>query len=263
VYRTTGFSKDEIAELCTLVHATGMSSGGDDGYPPVLGLFTSVVVALTYLRRHHVQQELAEYYEVSQSTTSRAITAITPELARVMRPFTPTAEELPRDEQLIVDGTLVSCWSWDNHPELHSGTHHTTGLNIHVVCDLVGRLRWISDPVEGCRHDSAALRLSGVLDEVETQNWIARHRLHRPRHDHTHQKTTTPRTPRLGEKVQHCHQQNPLENRTGDRQPEDLENPPHRLPPTTRNPRGHHQCRHRTTILPDRVNKPRCRRTTW
>ena len=111
-----------------------------------------------------MQQELAEYYGVSQSTISRAITAITPALARMMRPFTPTAEELPSDEQLIVDGTLVSCWSWDNHPELHSGKHHTTGLNIQVVCDLVGRLRWISDPVDGCRHDSAALRLSGVLD---------------------------------------------------------------------------------------------------
>jgi hypothetical protein len=37
---------------------------------------------------------------------------------------------------------------------------------------LVGRLRWISDPLEGCRHDSAALRGSGVLDGVDTQNWI-------------------------------------------------------------------------------------------
>jgi hypothetical protein len=140
-----------------------MSSGGNDGYPPVLGLFTSVAVTLTYPRRNHVQQELAEYYGVSQSTTSRAITAITPALARVTRPFTPTAEELPSDEQLIVAGTLVSCWSWDDHPELYSGKHHTTGLNIHVVRDLVGRPRWISDPVEGCRHDSATLRLSSIM----------------------------------------------------------------------------------------------------
>src|ERR1700716_245867 len=171
MYHTTGFSKDEITELCALVHAAGMSSGSD-GYPPILSLFKSVVVTLTYLRRNHVQQELAEYYGVSQSTISQAITAITPELARLMHPFTPTAEELPSDEQLIVDGTLVSCWSWDDHPELYSGKHHTTGLNIQVVCDLVGRLRWISDPLEGCRHDSAALRVSGVLDGVDTQNWI-------------------------------------------------------------------------------------------
>ena len=110
MYHTTGFSKDEITELCALVHATGISSGGDS-YPPILSLFKSVVVTLIYLRRNHVQQELAEYYGVSQSTISRAITAITPELARVMRPFTPTAQELSSEEQLIVDGTLVSCWS--------------------------------------------------------------------------------------------------------------------------------------------------------
>jgi len=30
MYHTTGFSKDEITELCTLVHATGMSSGGKE-----------------------------------------------------------------------------------------------------------------------------------------------------------------------------------------------------------------------------------------
>ena len=57
MYYTTGFSTDEITELCALVHATGMSSGGD-GYPPILSLFKSVVVTLTYLRRNHVQQEL-------------------------------------------------------------------------------------------------------------------------------------------------------------------------------------------------------------
>jgi hypothetical protein len=32
VYHTTGFSKDEITELCALVNSTGISSGGD-GYP--------------------------------------------------------------------------------------------------------------------------------------------------------------------------------------------------------------------------------------
>jgi hypothetical protein len=34
------------------------------------------------------------------------------QLAQVMCPFTPTTEELPSAEQLIVDGTSVSCWSW-------------------------------------------------------------------------------------------------------------------------------------------------------
>src|SRR5438105_2571038 len=171
MYHTTGFRKDEITELCALVHARGASSGGD-GYPPILRLFKSVVVTLTYLRRNHVQQELAEYYGVSQSTISRAITAVTPALARALRKFTPTAEDLPRGEEMIVDGALVGCWSWANHTELYSGKHRTTGMNIQVVCDLAGRLRWISDPVDGSRHDSAALRASGALDAIDPSDWI-------------------------------------------------------------------------------------------
>ena len=67
MYHTTGLSKDEITELCALVHATGISSGGD-GHQTILSLFKSVAITLTYLRRNHVQQELAEYYGVSQST---------------------------------------------------------------------------------------------------------------------------------------------------------------------------------------------------
>jgi hypothetical protein len=46
MYHTTGFSKDEITELCAFVHGTGISSGGD-GYPPMPSLFKSVVVTLT------------------------------------------------------------------------------------------------------------------------------------------------------------------------------------------------------------------------
>jgi hypothetical protein len=171
MYHTTGFSKDDVVELCALLHATGLTSGRD-GYPPILSLFKSVTIALTYLRRNHAQQELAEYHGVSQPTISRAITAVTPVLARVLRTFVPTAEDLPRDEQMIVDGTLVSCWSWNNHTELYSGKHRTTGLNVQVVCDLAGRLRWISDPHDGRRHDSAALRGSGVLEGIDPGNWI-------------------------------------------------------------------------------------------
>jgi hypothetical protein len=137
-----------------------------------MGLFKSVVVTLTYFRRNHVQQELAEYHGVSQPTISRAIAALTPVLARLLRVFVPTAEDLPVDEQMLVDGTLVSCWSWEDHTELYSGKHRTTGLNLQVVCDLTGRLRWISDPEDGCRHDSAALRGSGVLDGIDPANWI-------------------------------------------------------------------------------------------
>jgi hypothetical protein len=66
-----------------------------------------------------VQWELAETYGVSQATISRAITAITPLLARALARYVPTAEELRPDRQYIVDGTLLPCWSWASESGLY------------------------------------------------------------------------------------------------------------------------------------------------
>jgi hypothetical protein len=63
---TTGFTKDEIVDLCVLVHSAELEPNVNH-WPPILGLFKSVVVALTYLRRNRVQAELAEYFGVSQA----------------------------------------------------------------------------------------------------------------------------------------------------------------------------------------------------
>jgi len=72
----------------------------------------------------------------------------------------------------VVDGTLLPCWSWAGQRQLFSGKHRTTGLNVQLVCDLNGRLVWISDPVDGCRHDSAALASSGVLQTLDPATWM-------------------------------------------------------------------------------------------
>jgi hypothetical protein len=85
---------------------------------------------------------------------------------------------------------------------------------------------------------------------------VARTGLRRARHDHPYQETTTPRSPRLGERVQHRRQSHTMENRTNHREPENLENPPHRLPPTTGHLPRDDQRGRRTTILPTLVNKP-------
>jgi hypothetical protein len=146
---------------------------GVQPWPPVLGLFRSMVITVTYLRRNHVQAELGEYHGVSQATVSRAVSALTPWIADVLREVVPVAEDLSASEHYIVDGTLLTCWSWASHPELYSGKHHTTGLNVQVVCDLQGRLRWVSDPTPGSRHDIAALRDSAVLDTLDPELWIA------------------------------------------------------------------------------------------
>jgi hypothetical protein len=173
MYYTTGFSRCEIEDLCALIAEFRLSVPAAErrDWPPILGLGNSVVVTLTYLRRNRVQWELAETYGVSQSTVSRAITVITPLLARALARFVPVAEDLVPGRQYLVDGTLLPCWSWAAHRGLYSGKHRTTGMNVQVVCTLDGELAWISDPIEGSRHDVFCLDESGVLTGLHPGDW--------------------------------------------------------------------------------------------
>jgi hypothetical protein len=173
MYYTTGFSRAEIQDLCALVAEVQSStlSAERREWPPILGLGGSVVVTLTYLRRNRVQCELAETYGVSQSTISRAIAVITPLLSRALAGYVATAEDLKPHCQYVVDGTLLPCWSWADRPGLRSGKHKTTGVNVQVVGTLDGELVWISDPVDGARHDVFCLDESGVLDTLDPGDW--------------------------------------------------------------------------------------------
>jgi len=171
LYHTTGFARQDIVELCVLVRA-GTVDSPENVWPPVLGLFKSVVVALTYMRRNRVQVELAERFGVSQSTISRAITGVTPVLGAVLAEYVPTADDLDDRTQYVVDGTLLPCWSWACRPGLYSGKHKTTGMNVQVACTLTGRLAWISDPIDGSRHDTYCLTESGVLRTLDPRDWM-------------------------------------------------------------------------------------------
>jgi len=67
---------------------------------------------------------------------------------------------------------LLPCWSWAAQPELYSGKHKTTGMNIQLACTIYGQLAWISDPVNGARHDNYCLGESGVLLTLNPKNWF-------------------------------------------------------------------------------------------
>ena len=168
MYNTTGSTRAEVTNAA-MINAAEMEPG-TKSWPPILGLFRSAVVALTYMRRNRVQAEIAESFGVSQSTISRAISASDLDQNDIA-PDVPTADELEEGTQYIVDGTLLPCWSWAARPELYSGKHKTTGMNIQVACNLAGRLAWISDPVDGSRHDSHCMDESGVLITMDPGNW--------------------------------------------------------------------------------------------
>jgi hypothetical protein len=170
MYYTTGLTLEQIADLCDLI--TMETGHQTQPWPPILGLWNSVVIALTYMRRNRVQAEIAETYSVSQPTISRAVTTVTPIINKVLTKCVPTADELDDREHYVVDGTLLPCWSWASHPELYSGKHKTTGMNVQIACTLDGRLAWISDPIDGSRHDTYCLGESAVLLTLNPGNWI-------------------------------------------------------------------------------------------
>jgi hypothetical protein len=171
VYHTTGFTRDQIIDLCVFINSAEQEPDAPR-WPPVLGLFKSVVVTLTYMRHNRTQAEIGESFDVSQPTISRAISAITPLLAEQLSDYAPAADELDAGTQYIVDGTLLPCWSWISRPELYSGKHKTTGMKVQVACTIDGQLAWISDPVDGSRHDNHGLGESGVLLTLDPKNWV-------------------------------------------------------------------------------------------
>jgi hypothetical protein len=166
VENATGLAREQIQRLCATIHSR--FGPEERTWPPILELFKSVQVTLTYLRRNRVHADLAETFGVSQPTIGRAVATITPLIATVLADLVPVAEDLRK------------------------GEHHTTGPNVQVAATLSGRLAWISDPVDGSRHDTYALDAPGVLDTLDPADRIAEkgyqhrptppgHRVSRPR----------------------------------------------------------------------------------
>lgn len=162
MYFTTGLDRDQIIDLCSRINSLEIPDDNKK-WPSSLGLVNSVAVTLKYKRHNTAQAEIGESFGVSQSTVSRAIKVITPLIAEATREFVPTADQLDPDEQYYIDGTLLPCWSWKDRPDLWSGKHKETGVNVQVACSVYGKLSWVSDPISGSRHDSYCINESGVL----------------------------------------------------------------------------------------------------
>ena len=171
MHHTTGCTHDELVDLCILICSIEREFGAP-GWPPCLGLLNSLIATLAYMRHNRTQAEIGESFSVSQSTISRAISVMTPLISAATADRVPTADDLDPEAQYIVDGTLLPCWSWSGRKDLYSGKRKATGMNVQVACTIYGRLAWISDPVNGSRHDNYCLGESGVLLGMDPGNWV-------------------------------------------------------------------------------------------
>ncbi|WP_208859920.1 transposase family protein [Rathayibacter tanaceti] len=219
VKHAAGLTYAEAKALSKRMLGEVSASGEAPDWPPTLGVFTSLVITLSYLKRNTAQVVLAEQHGVSQPTISRAIASITAWIAATLRADLPTADDLDPNGQYILDGTLLPCWSWRDRPTLWPGKHTTTGFTVQVACDLSGRLVWVSDPVDGHRHDIAVLRASGALHGLDPANWFGDKGLHRARHDHPDPHKNRPGHARMGTRIQQKRQLDPLPDLTRDSTP--------------------------------------------
>jgi len=122
-----------------------------------------------YLRQNVPQEFIGDMRNTSQSTVSRIVTVLIPVVRSVLEEFVPSAEdaiEFVKGRVCLVDGTITPCWSYEDHDELWSRKHGTTGFNAQLICLLDGIPIYISDPLPGKTHDAAAFNQAPVAEIV-------------------------------------------------------------------------------------------------
>jgi hypothetical protein len=171
-YRTTGLMLSQMQELaCRINGALDEPWSKKAGRPRACGFYQAVEIACMYLRHNCTQEFLADMRDVSQPTVSRIVTALVPAVKAALEEFVPSAAdaiEMVKGRVCLVDGTITPCWSYDDHRELWSRKHGTTGFNAQLVCLLNGEAVYVSDPLPGKAHDAAAFRetpVEGIVRE--------------------------------------------------------------------------------------------------
>lgn len=169
-HRTTGLRLTQMQELARRVQGRLAASWHKKvGRPKSCGLYRAVEVACMYLRHNGTQEFIGDLRDISQPTVSRIITILVPIIKAVLEEFVPTAKdaiEMVKGRVCLVDGTITPCWSYDDHPELWSRKHGTTGFNAQLMSLLDGTPIYISDPLPGKTHDAKAFTETPVAEIV-------------------------------------------------------------------------------------------------
>lgn len=123
------------------------------GRPRSLSLEDAARIALLYARQNITQEVLAFMYKISQPEVSVLIALLEPHIEAALAGYVPDAATALGKEQVLIDGTLLPCWSFTEAPELWSGKHKTTGHNVQVATAVDGTVVAVSDPYPGSWHD--------------------------------------------------------------------------------------------------------------
>lgn len=169
----TGLTGGQLAELTARVRQIvgGLTSAGR---PYGLGLFRSVAMVVSLMRKNLTQDLAGAIFGVSQPTVSRRWDLLRPAIGEALAEFVPDPEELIGQGTVLVDGTVCPTWDWRAIPDLYSGKAGYPGMNLQVAATLDGRLAAVgATPVHGARHDAHAYSASGLAGALADLHTVA------------------------------------------------------------------------------------------
>lgn len=133
------------------------------GRPPAVGLYGSVMMVVTLMRKNITQETAGAIFGVSQSTVSRRWDLLRPIIKRAVASFIPHPREIAGRGTLLVDGTITPTWDWKHVPDLFSGKANYAGMNVQIAASMDGRVAAVGPiAVHGARHDAYAFQASGL-----------------------------------------------------------------------------------------------------
>jgi hypothetical protein len=163
----TGLTDEQLTELVARVHRVRGGEFTSRGRPYVLGLFRSVAMVVTLMRKNVTQEFAGAIFGVSQPTVSRRWDLLRPVIARVLAECVPAPGDLVGRGTVLVDGTICPTWDWRAVDDLFSAKAGYAGMNLQIAASVDGTLVAVgATPVHGARHDAYAYTASGLAQAL-------------------------------------------------------------------------------------------------
>jgi len=163
----TGLSYGQLHELAARIFQRAGDVVRVGGRPAAIGLFRSVAMVVTLMRKNITQETAGAIFGVSQATVSRRWDLLCPLIGQVLADAVPHPREIAGKGTLLVDGTVCPVWDWSAIPGLFSGKAGYPGINVQIAATMAGDLAAVGPvPVPGARHDAHAFEASGLKDLI-------------------------------------------------------------------------------------------------
>nr|BFD87937.1 IS5/IS1182 family transposase [Streptomyces sp. Xyl84] len=120
-------------------------------------------LTLAHMRDGHSYARLAAGFGAGTTTAYRYITEAVELLASLAPSLADAARTASTKAFVLLDGTLLPIDRIAADLSFYSGKHNKHGMNVQILADPSGRLRFVSPALPGAVHDVRAAREHGII----------------------------------------------------------------------------------------------------